>query len=146
MKRNIYKEKCKCCNNQFEFKAFRTEIKKRLFCSRICANKFNASRNSKSKIGKQNPMYGKRPYNWKAKTISSDGYYLIWVDNKKVREHRYFMEQIIGRKLTRSEVVHHKDGNKLNNISNNLTLCKNEKEHRKYHKITRNRKGQCAKG
>ena len=37
-------------------------------------------------------------------------------------EHRFIMEQILGRKLKRSEFVHHKDDDSLNNIPSNLQL------------------------
>lgn len=37
-------------------------------------------------------------------------------------EHRYLMEQKVGRKLLRSEHVHHIDGNGLNNNLDNLML------------------------
>lgn len=37
-------------------------------------------------------------------------------------EHRVVMEGIIGRKLTRRDVVHHKDGNIHNNDPSNLEL------------------------
>ena len=41
----------------------------------------------------------------------------------RVREtHRYVMEQKLGRKLLRTEIVHHIDGNKLNNNPDNLEL------------------------
>jgi hypothetical protein len=43
--------------------------------------------------------------------------------NKNVMaEHRYLMEQAIGRKLERHEQVHHIDGNKTNNDLSNLVL------------------------
>ena len=38
------------------------------------------------------------------------------------REHRYVMEQLLGRKLARNEHVHHKDGNTLNNAPENLVV------------------------
>jgi hypothetical protein len=37
-------------------------------------------------------------------------------------EHRYIMEQFLGRKLESYEVVHHKDGNKRNNDLENLEV------------------------
>ena len=39
-----------------------------------------------------------------------------------VLKSRYIMEQQLGRYLTIDEVVHHKDGNKLNNVVENLEL------------------------
>lgn len=38
------------------------------------------------------------------------------------KEHRYIMEQHLGRKLNSKEVVHHKDGNPLNNNIDNLEV------------------------
>ena len=53
-----------------------------------------------------------------------NGYYLIPVNGKLVREHRYVMEQKLGRKLNRWEEIHHIDHNKLNNDPTNLvTVC-----------------------
>jgi len=49
-----------------------------------------------------------------------------------VREHRLIMEEHIGRYLTKNEVVHHKDGDTLNNNINNLELLSGS-EHRRLH-------------
>jgi transposase len=54
-----------------------------------------------------------------------DGYKLLVMKNNKrpyYPEHRYIMEQHIGRKLKKNEVVHHIDGDTLNNDINNLKL------------------------
>ena len=40
----------------------------------------------------------------------------------KILKHRYFMSQKIGRSLTKEELVHHIDGNHLNNNIKNLDL------------------------
>lgn len=59
--------------------------------------------------------------------INKGGYKKIRVreEGKKVRwilEHRYVMEKQLGRPLTSDESVHHKDGDRLNNVISNLEL------------------------
>jgi hypothetical protein len=52
------------------------------------------------------------------------------------REHRYVLEQKLGRYLTPNEEVHHIDGNGLNNDPSNLRLMKNKHYHLKLeHKL-----------
>lgn len=78
-----------------------------------------------------------------------DGYYVInippddpyfemaYVENGRqtgrVKEHRYIMAVHIGRPLLKSEQVHHIDGNKQNNIIDNLVLFPNAAAHSAYH-------------
>ena len=42
--------------------------------------------------------------------------------DRPVYAHRAYMEQIIGRKLLSHESVHHKDGDRANNVASNLEL------------------------
>ena len=51
-----------------------------------------------------------------------------------VREHILVMEKKLGRPIKYPEVIHHIDGNKLNNNPDNLQLCKNNSEHIKIHR------------
>ena len=53
--------------------------------------------------------------------------------NSGILVHRWLMEKHIGRKLSKEEVVHHKDGNKLNNSIYNLQLFANQAEHYNHH-------------
>src|SRR3990167_10173119 len=54
------------------------------------------------------------------------GYRIITVHGKQVREHRYVVEQHIGRKLIGSEDVHHINGDKLDNSITNLEVRSEE--------------------
>lgn len=50
-----------------------------------------------------------------------------------VRQHRLVMEKHLGRFLAPEEVVHHIDGDRKNNVIENLRLFPNESEHRRHH-------------
>ena len=46
--------------------------------------------------------------------------------------HRFVAQKILGRKLKRGEIVHHKDGNKHNNSPRNLVVM-TQSEHMRMH-------------
>lgn len=81
-------------------------------------------------------------------TIDSFGYRLITVNGRRIREHRHVMEQALGRRLASTEIVHHVDGNKLNNALENLELTTRDshpKEHASFRSDTHKECSLCRK-
>jgi hypothetical protein len=81
------------------------------------------------------------------RVIDKDGYALLKrPDHPRrnrhdyVREHRLVMEEKLGRYLEPGEVVHHKDGDKLNNHPDNLELFRRNADH-----LATTLKGKCPR-
>lgn len=62
----------------------------------------------------------------------SRGYKFFLVGGKRVAEQRIVVETFLGRKLLSSEVIHHRDEDKLNNNLSNLQIV-TRSEHRAIH-------------
>ena len=63
-----------------------------------------------------------------------NGKYLAYCLNGEIHlVHRDQAEKMLGRKLKKEEVVHHKDRNKMNNDIDNLMVFRTTADHTKYH-------------
>ena len=71
------------------------------------------------KNGRSKKVFGKDHPCWKGGHINKNGYKIICVNNRQVLEHRYLWEQING-PLPKSWIIHHMNGNRLDNCLENL--------------------------
>jgi len=60
------------------------------------------------------------------------GHRFISVDGERIAEHRHVVEQREGRKLGRDEIIHHVDGDPINNQPGNLMIL-TRSEHMRLH-------------
>lgn len=65
--------------------------------------------------------------------INNQGYKTVGKATNRKTEHRLVMEEFLGRELLATEIVHHIDGDKLNNDIDNLVLT-NRKNHIEMHR------------
>lgn len=135
----------KCINCGKEFTLSRRNSQKindgRLYCGQSCAY-YGSERNKKISKVMKGRFTGEQSYHWKGgKRITKFGYISVLSPdhpNKNktgcVLEHRLVVEEAMGRKLLKDEIVHHLNGITSDNRIENLQVMSHA-EHNRLHKI-----------
>lgn len=99
---------CECCGVVFVRKQENVKSK-RFFCCSDCYHAHNRGENHGQFAGGR---------------FTAKGYWVI-ADGKGGRQYEHILkaEKVLGRKLRRGEVVHHINGDKLDNRNTNLLIC-----------------------
>ena len=148
--------KCLFCGFEFEVKSYRLKNGKRICCSRQCyyasmKNAITCTCEICGKIFDVPPckikkgggkfcsctcsgiaIRGENNSRYKAGSLTDGGYVRINVNRKQKYEHQHIMEQHLGRKLEKNEIIHHIDGNGFNNDIENLQIM-TRNEHTSLH-------------
>lgn len=110
---------CDNCGSLFLMhRCYLKRDRKHRFCSKRCEADFRRLNNTVN--------------SYRGGTIAQNGYKYIEIDGVQREEHRVIMERILGRPLHSDEIVHHINGDKLDNRPENLMIT-TRSEHRKLH-------------
>ena len=107
---------CKRCQKMFYRYGGNVRAK---YCSVLCAAKINLTREHQQKAGRAGGLVT----GTKTRRTGTKGY-IKWFQR---HEHRIVAEKMLGRKLEKGEIVHHKDHNKHNNNPDNLEVMTQSK-------------------
>lgn len=109
----------------------------------MLGNQYNKGRKWSDEVNKKKGLLMEKNPKWNGgKYRTKDGYIAIKIANNKdaggknyILEHRLIVGNIIGRKLLKSEVVHHINGIRNDNRIENLILFSSNGSHYKFEKI-----------
>lgn len=117
------KRVCKICNNIFYTNPHKVKTGQAKFCCRACYDISQKGKQAHNKGKKMPKLWGAHNSMWKNGFIhKASGYHISHFQGTRIRTNRLIMEQHIGRKLKKTEVVHHIDRNRSNNSIKNLML------------------------
>jgi len=132
----MVKVPCGNCHKNLRPSKIYKKIQAKPYC-KDCYNKLFPPKLSEPKYYTNKEL--EKIYEEKCYIDKKTGYYKFKATKKFV--HKWVMEEMMGRKLRNQEVVHHLNGNKLDNCSSNLMLFKNQTEHFFWHVEQRNKSG-----
>ncbi len=126
-KRNRVNVICAKCDVEFETRLYYLGRGGGKYCSLSCSN---SNRASLLKGHKQSDKHiqnrikkGEDHYAWRGGMKIQNGYRFIKVGKGYKPEHRIIAEKALGRLLERGEIVHHFNGDRLDNRNKNLLVC-----------------------
>lgn len=135
---------CVVCGAAFTRYAPPSDVRPKKLCSRTCQGRFMATNHKAPWLKALNdtPGRNKRIAQENRTNIRAAQPQLGKSNGKTYakhlgrHEHRKVAEQMLGRRLTKAEVVHHKDNNKRNNNPDNLQVM-TRSEHSRLHALER---------
>lgn len=113
-RRTALKRECVQCGAEFSITPSQAAYRAGLYCSLECSHRANS---------------GERHHLYKGGHVGVNGY--RYIQNKL--EHRIIAERALNRSLGSTEIVHHIDGDRLNNSLDNLMLFEGHDAHANYH-------------
>lgn len=143
--------KCDWCGKEFDRLECYMKGKKHAFCSRQCFADFsNKSKNPDGYV-KLKDFTNIRYHMTKLNEVMNPTRMTIETRTKLRKAHlgigecngyskiygrlahRVIVEQLLGRPLTSEEVIHHRDGNRYNNVPENLVIFPKAGDHTRFH-------------
>lgn len=132
-------KQCSLCSKDFITYKSKILLGRGKFCSKECSNKVVSQRLENSgkitRFKKGNKPWNKKGFVYHRSRKNGKRYKLIKVQNHPfatrrgyIREHRFIIEQSIGRFLRKDEIVHHINEDTCDNRIENLKLM-TKKEH-----------------